>query len=87
MMMFILSVDSTHCPIQESRPFHIKWSRYKFGGKAGVNHKIRLQIHKSKLACVDRNFDAALALYDLGGITAKSSGMEGVFSVMLQRKG
>ena len=51
--IFFLSVDGTHCPIEEPRPFSTKWSSYKLGGKPGVNYEIGFCIHESKLLWVN----------------------------------
>ena len=49
--VFILSIDGTHCPIEEPRPWSKKWSSHKLGKKAGVNYEIGLRVHKPELAC------------------------------------
>jgi len=51
-LIFSLSVDGTHCPIEEPRPFSTKWSSFKLGGKPGVNYEIGLSIMESKLVWV-----------------------------------
>lgn len=51
-LIFFLSVDGTHCPIEEPRPFSTKWSSFKLGGKPGLNYEIGLSIHSSKLLWV-----------------------------------
>ena len=50
---FFLSVEGTHCPIEEPRPFSTKWSSFKLGGKPGLNYEIGLSIHNSKLLWVN----------------------------------
>jgi hypothetical protein len=50
--MFFLSVDGTHCPIEEPRPFSTIWSSHKLGGKPGVNYEIGLSICEPKLLWV-----------------------------------
>ena len=57
-VIFLLSVDGTHCPIQEPRPFSTKWSSFKLGKKAGVNYEIGLKIDESKLLWVNGPFPA-----------------------------
>lgn len=52
-IVFFLSVDGTHCPIQEPRPFSTKWSSFKLGGKPGVNYEIGLSIKQSKLIWIN----------------------------------
>ena len=47
-----MTVDGTHCPIEEPRPFSTQWSSHKFGGKPGVNYELGLSIHKPKLIWV-----------------------------------
>ncbi|CAB9527100.1 hypothetical protein SEMRO_1942_G306740.1 [Seminavis robusta] len=37
-MIFFLTVDGTHCPIEEPRPFSKIWSSHKFGGDAALNY-------------------------------------------------
>lgn len=46
---YFLSVDGTHCPINEPRPFSEVWSSFKFGGSAGLNYEFGLQINRDKL--------------------------------------
>ena len=41
-LIFFLSVDGTHCPIEEPCPFSTIWSSHKVGEKAGLNYKIVL---------------------------------------------
>jgi hypothetical protein len=31
-LVFFMSVDGTHCPIEEPRPFSTEWSSFKLGG-------------------------------------------------------
>lgn len=50
--IFFLSIDGTHCPINEPRPFSTKWSSHKFGGAAGVDYEIGLRIHESTVAWI-----------------------------------
>ena len=50
--IFMLSLDGTHCPIWEPRPFWKGWSSHKLGGSAGVNYEIALLLHKPILAWV-----------------------------------
>jgi hypothetical protein len=47
--IFFMTVDGTHSPIKEPRPFSTIWSSHKFGGDAGVNYEIGLSISKQKL--------------------------------------
>lgn len=47
-----MSVDGTHCPICEPRPFSERWSGFKLGGSAGVNCEFGLQINQDKLLWV-----------------------------------
>ena len=48
-MIFFMSIDGTHCPINEPRPFSTIWSSHKFGGSAAVNYEIGLSISRAKL--------------------------------------
>ncbi|CAB9519197.1 hypothetical protein SEMRO_996_G229350.1 [Seminavis robusta] len=47
--IFFMTVDGTHCRIEEPRPFSKDWSSHKFGGKAALNYEVGLSIHKAKL--------------------------------------
>ena len=49
-LIFMLSVDGTHCKIQEPRPFSTEHSSHKFGGKPGVNYELGILLHKPQLA-------------------------------------
>jgi hypothetical protein len=51
-LVFFMTVDGTHCPIREPRPFSTIWSSHKQGGKAGLNYEVGLSIHKEKLVWV-----------------------------------
>jgi len=44
--VFFLSIDGTHCPIEEPRPFSTANSSYKLGGEPGVNYELGLLIYK-----------------------------------------
>lgn len=46
---FFFSVDGTHCPIEEPKPFSTMWSSHKFGGSAGLNYEIALRLDKPDL--------------------------------------
>lgn len=48
----MLTVDGTHCPQEEPRPFSTKWSSHKLGGSAGLNYEIGLLLHKPQVAWV-----------------------------------
>lgn len=48
----MMTVDGTHAPIGEPRPFSTEWSSHKFGGSAAVNYEIGLSIHRSQLVWV-----------------------------------
>ena len=56
--VFILSIDGTHCPIEEPRPWSRKWSSHKLGKKAGVAYEVALRIQKDELAWVHGPFPA-----------------------------
>lgn len=47
---FFMSVDGTHCPIQEPSPFSTEWSSHKRGGKPAVNYELGILLHKPRLA-------------------------------------
>ena len=47
-----MTVDGTHCPIQEPKPFSTEWSSHKRGGKPAVNYELGILIHKPRLAWV-----------------------------------
>ena len=51
-LVFMMSVDGTHCPIWEPKPFDTKWSSFKRGGSAGVNYELGILIHMPVLAWV-----------------------------------
>lgn len=48
-MIFFLTVDGTHCPIEEPRPFSTMWSSHKLGGDAGLNYEVAISISRAKL--------------------------------------
>lgn len=48
-VIFWFTVDGTHCPIEEPRPFSPMWSSHKFGGSPGLNYEIALRIDKPEL--------------------------------------
>jgi hypothetical protein len=56
--IFFLSIDGTHCPINEPRPFSTTWSSHKFGGAAGVDYEIGLRVHESKVAWISGPYPA-----------------------------
>lgn len=51
-LIFMLSIDGTHCPIDEPRPFSTKWSSHKLGGKPGVNYELAVTINHPRLVWV-----------------------------------
>jgi hypothetical protein len=51
-LIFVLSVDGTHCPINEPRPFDTKWSSHKLGKAAGIDYELGIRIHDSKVAWI-----------------------------------
>ena len=59
-LIFELSIDGTHCPIEEPRPFSTKWSSHKFGGKPGVDYEIGLKINEDKVLWVSGPHPAAV---------------------------
>lgn len=56
--VYILSIDGTHCPIQEPKPWSPKWSSHKLGKKAGVAYEVGLRIHKDEIAWVNGPYPA-----------------------------
>lgn len=50
--VFFMSLDGTHCPINEPRPFSKKNSSHKFGGSPGLNYEIGLQINRPRVLWV-----------------------------------
>ena len=50
--IFMLSIDGTHCPIEEPKPWDSKWSSHKLGDNAGVAYEVGLRVHSSDLAWV-----------------------------------
>ena len=46
---YMLTVDGTHCPIEEPRPFTTEWSSHKRGGKPAINYELGISIHRPKL--------------------------------------
>lgn len=52
-LIYMLSVDTTHCPTEEPRPWSTIWSSFKLGGSAGLSYEIGLKINKPKLVWVN----------------------------------
>ena len=48
-LIFLMTIDGTHCPIEEPRPFNTKWSSHKFGKKAAVNYELGVSLYEPKL--------------------------------------
>jgi hypothetical protein len=63
-LVYFMTVDGTHCPIREPRPFSKIWSSFKLGGKAGLNYEVGLSINKPKLIWLYGPIPAGLK-YDL----------------------
>ena len=57
-LSFILSIDGTHCPIEEPKPWSEKWSSHKLGKSAGLAYEVGLQIESPDLAWVNGPFPA-----------------------------
>ena len=57
---FLYTVDGTHCPIWEPRPFSTIWSSHKLGGRAGVNYEIAVCIYKPSLMWIHGPVPAGL---------------------------
>eukprot|EP00957_Ditylum_brightwellii_P208368 15357049-Ditylum_brightwellii.AAC.1 len=49
-MIYIMSIDTTTCPVEEPCPWFKKNSSHKIGGDTGVTYKLDIQIIASKLA-------------------------------------
>jgi hypothetical protein len=48
-VVFFYSIDGSHCPIEEPKPFSTMWSSHKFGGSAGLNYELGLWIDQPEL--------------------------------------
>lgn len=48
-LVFKISLDTTHTPIQEPRPFSEIWSSHKFGRKPGLSYELGVQISRPRL--------------------------------------
>lgn len=51
-LIFLFSIDGTHCPIEEPRPFSSSWSSHKFGASAGVNYEILVHLATPTIAWI-----------------------------------
>jgi len=51
-LIFIFSIDGTHCPIWEPRPFSTEWSSHKLGKKPAVNYELAIRLDVPKLMWV-----------------------------------
>ena len=51
-LIMMLTLDCTHCPTEEPRPFSTDNSSHKLGGSAGVNYELGILIHRPKLIWV-----------------------------------
>ena len=51
-LIFRFSIDGTHCPIWEPRPFMTKWSSHKYGEKPAVNYELAIRLDVPKLMWV-----------------------------------
>lgn len=47
--MFLMSIDGTHCPIWEPKPWSKANSSYKYGGSPGVNYELGISLYEPKL--------------------------------------
>lgn len=59
-LVFFMTVDGTHCKIQEPRPFSKIWCSHKFGNQAAVNYEIGLSIYHQKLIWINGPIPAGL---------------------------
>ncbi len=48
----VVTLDGTHAPQQEPRPWSTKWSSHKLGKSAGLNYEVGLSLRKPQLAWV-----------------------------------
>jgi len=51
-LIFLISVDGTHCPIQEPFPFSKDNSSHKRGGKPAVNYEVAVLLHEARIVWV-----------------------------------
>lgn len=51
-LLWPFSIDGTHCPVEEVRPFSTIWSSHKLGGAPGVNYEILVHLLRPKIAWV-----------------------------------
>ena len=64
-LIFLLTMDGVHCPIQEPSPWSKVWSSHKLGGDAAVSYKISLRIDKPQLLSVNGPFPAGTSDIDI----------------------
>jgi len=48
-LVFLMTIDGTHCPIWEPRPWSKDNSSHKFGKKPGVNYELGISLYEPKL--------------------------------------
>ena len=51
-LIFIFSIDGTHCPLWEPRPFSTEWSSHKYGKKPAANYELAIRLDVPKLMWV-----------------------------------
>jgi len=51
-LIFTFSIDGTHCPMSEPRPFSTEWSSHKCGKKPAVNYELAIRLDVPQLMWV-----------------------------------
>jgi len=51
-LICIFSIDGTHCPFWEPRPFSTEWSSHKYGKKPAANYELAIRLDVPKLMWV-----------------------------------
>ena len=64
-LIFLVTMDGVHCPIQEPSPWSKVWSSHKLGGDAAVSYEIALRIDKPQLLSVNGPFPAGTSDIDI----------------------
>ena len=55
-LVLFMSIDGTHCPIEEPTPFSKIWSSYKIGGKPAYAYEIGILIRQDQIAWINGPF-------------------------------
>ena len=64
-LVFLLTMDGVHCPIQEPSPWSKVWSSHKLGGDVAVSYEIALRIDIPQLLSVNGPFPAEILDIDI----------------------